>query len=180
VNSGTSCYGLSNERLRQRGTSSHNTVTINGEDSSEVWSGFRVARRAYPKNLQIKDSCLKNQIEVHCSQEGYYRLKGKPIHQRSWSMNESELLIKDKVLGSYETAVARFHFHPDVQVSITPNHKSGAIVLEGNKTLTWYIDDGLGKLEESSWHPKFGVCVPSICLEIKLINGVSIFRLRFH
>ena len=33
-------------------------------------------------------------------------------------MNESELLIKDNVLGFYKTAEARFHFHPDVQVTI--------------------------------------------------------------
>ena len=48
VNSGTSCYGLGDERLRQRGTATHNTVMIDDQDSSEVWSGFRVARRAYP------------------------------------------------------------------------------------------------------------------------------------
>jgi uncharacterized heparinase superfamily protein len=46
VNTGTSCYGSSPERLRQRGTLAHNTVCLAGRDSSEVWSGFRVARRA--------------------------------------------------------------------------------------------------------------------------------------
>ncbi|MEN9780004.1 MAG: hypothetical protein RL014_1152 [Pseudomonadota bacterium] len=48
VNSGTSCYGSSAERLRQRGTAAHNTVVVNGQDSSEVWGGFRVARRPLP------------------------------------------------------------------------------------------------------------------------------------
>ena len=46
VNSGTSVYGLSLERLAQRKTVSHNTVEIDGKDSSQVWSGFRVANRA--------------------------------------------------------------------------------------------------------------------------------------
>ena len=94
-------------------------------------------------------------------------------------MDESELLIKDKVQGLYETAEALFHFHPDVQVSLKPNNKSGTLVIAGNKTLTWYIDHGHGRLEKSSWYPKFGVSVPSICLQIKLIKGVSVFRLRF-
>ena len=40
VNSGTSCYGVGVERLRQRGTTAHNTVVINGDNSSEVWSGL--------------------------------------------------------------------------------------------------------------------------------------------
>src|SRR5690606_14511474 len=48
VNSGTSCYGVSPERLRQRSTSDHSTVEVDDEDSSEVWSGFRVGRRARP------------------------------------------------------------------------------------------------------------------------------------
>jgi len=46
VNSGTSEYGLSSKRLNQRKTVSHNTVEVDGKDSSQVWSGFRVANRA--------------------------------------------------------------------------------------------------------------------------------------
>jgi uncharacterized heparinase superfamily protein len=180
VNSGTSCYGSSNDRLRQRGTSSHNTVTINGEDSSEVWSGFRVAQRANPSNLKFNDSQSENTVEVYCSHDGYARLKGKPVHCRSWLMNESELLVKDKVGGAYETAVAHFHFHPDVKVNINPKHTSGTISLAGNKTLIWSLDHGIGKLVKSTWHPKFGVSVPNVCLQIKLINGLSVIRLQFY
>jgi uncharacterized heparinase superfamily protein len=47
-------------------------------------------------------------------------------------MNESKLLIKDNVLGHYKTADARFHFHPDVQLTIKPNNKSGNVIMEGN------------------------------------------------
>ena len=46
VNSGTSQYEAGPERSRQRGTAAHNTVIVDGHDSSEVWAGFRVARRA--------------------------------------------------------------------------------------------------------------------------------------
>ena len=41
VNSGSSLCRIGPERLRQRGTAAHNTVTVEGQDSSEVWSGFR-------------------------------------------------------------------------------------------------------------------------------------------
>ena len=40
VNSGTSCYGQGEERRQERATSAHNTVEINGENSSEVWGAF--------------------------------------------------------------------------------------------------------------------------------------------
>ena len=46
VNSGTSEYGLSKIRQDQRKTKAHNTVEVDGKDSSQVWSGFRVANRA--------------------------------------------------------------------------------------------------------------------------------------
>jgi uncharacterized heparinase superfamily protein len=42
VNSGTSQYGVDDERDRQRCTAAHNTLEIDGKSSSEVWAGFRV------------------------------------------------------------------------------------------------------------------------------------------
>ncbi len=74
VNSGTSLYGEEAERQRQRGTAAHNTVEIDGEDSSEVWAGFRVARRARPVGLAIwrrETACV-----VRCAHDGYRQLSG--------------------------------------------------------------------------------------------------------
>src|SRR5690606_18932694 len=46
VASGVSTYEPGPERSRQRGTPAHNTITVDGRDSSEVWASFRVGRRA--------------------------------------------------------------------------------------------------------------------------------------
>ena len=46
VNTGTSEYGLTQNRINQRKTRSHNTVEVDGLDSSKVWSNFRVGNRA--------------------------------------------------------------------------------------------------------------------------------------
>src|SRR5690606_33541669 len=46
VNSGTPLYAAGSERLRIRSTEAHNTLVVAGENSSEVWDSFRVARRA--------------------------------------------------------------------------------------------------------------------------------------
>jgi uncharacterized heparinase superfamily protein len=46
VISGTSVYGSGEQRQLERGTAAHSTVVVDGENSSEVWGGFRVARRA--------------------------------------------------------------------------------------------------------------------------------------
>jgi len=74
VNGGTSRYGSGPERLRERQTAAHSTLEINSESSSEVWSGFRVARRAYPFELSINES--GSAVEVVCAHDGYRRLKG--------------------------------------------------------------------------------------------------------
>ena len=52
VNSGISEYENSKIRSFQRSTASHNTIEINGMNSSDVWHSFRVAKRA-----KVYDRC---------------------------------------------------------------------------------------------------------------------------
>src|SRR5690606_18409087 len=95
VNGGTSCYGTSIRRLRERGTAAHSTVEIAGQNSSEVWSGFRVGRRARPFGVAVSES------SVCCSHDGYRFLKGRPTHRRCWTFAAGELAVDDVVsLGS--------------------------------------------------------------------------------
>ena len=179
VNSGTSCYAVSRERLRQRGTAAHNTVVVDGRNSSQVWGGFRVARRAYPVELQVLQSEHSKATEVHCVHDGYCRLIGKPKHSRKWMMDEESFLIEDYVSETTKDAEARFHFHPDVQVFNDDNRSSGTIKLLDGSSVEWNIIEGRVRLEPSTWHPKFGVSIPNICLVVKLINGLSKINFRY-
>ena len=166
IDSGTSCYGISSERLRQRGTAAHNTVTINDKDSSEVWGGFRVARRAKPMGLRIEQSAEDTRIT--CSHNGYKRLSGKPVHHREWHFSNNKLTIKDTVTGRFDKAVARFHFHPDMYLSETGSISEGVIgPADSDKRICWNILNGDPELRPSSYHPEFGVAVSSQCLEVK-------------
>lgn len=176
VNSGTSCYGSSGERLRQRGTAAHNTVIVNGQDSSEVWSGFRVARRAYPFGLYIEHSAEGTTTEVQCAHNGYARLSGKPIHHRTWRMDEHGLTVIDRVEGRHENAEARFHFHPSVVVQIGSYQVEGAATLPDGKVMTWSLDCGQARLEASTWHPRFGQVASNVCLVVKLLDGISTLK----
>lgn len=76
VDSGTSTYTIGPTRTWQRSTAAHSTVTIDGADSSEVWGGFRVARRARVQDVQISPE----RAVVSASHDGYMRLPGKPQH----------------------------------------------------------------------------------------------------
>ena len=179
VNSGTSCYGSSPERLRQRGTAAHNTVVVNGQDSSEVWCGFRVARRAYPLELNIQQSADASATEVYCAHNGYARLKGKPIHHRIWRFDAQGLSVIDRVDGPHQSAEARFHFHPAVQVQIDPNQAEGSATLPDGTVISWHLDHGHARLDAGTWHPRFGHVESNQCMVVQLLDGRSTMHFRW-
>lgn len=164
VNSGTSQYGVDSERHRQRSTAAHNSVVVNEENSSEVWKGFRVARRAYPSTPLI--SITDGTVSIEASHDGYKRLPGRNIHKRKWKFSRRSLTICDTVTGMFHCAVARFHFHPDVEISydrlvdsrLSFRLRSGTVVkveMFGAKSIDVIV---------STWHPEFGASVPNICI----------------
>lgn len=164
VNSGISCYGLSAERLRQRGTAAHNTVVIDNQDSSEVWSGFRVARRAYPQEPELLLG--PDSYRIQASHNGYRWLKGKPKHSRAWSLTAHSFAIEDTISGLFTKAVARFHLHPSVRCE----ESGDTIVLtmsDGKKAVVSH-KGGCRRIEQSLWHPEFGVAVENLCLVFEI------------
>ena len=159
VNSGTSCYGISAERLRQRGTHAHNTLVINGKDSSEVWAGFRVAKRANPCDIKVDESEDGTCISIDASHDGYKKIFNRHIiHRRRWKFEDNNLAINDKIDGKFFCSEVLFHLHPDVivDIEIESNFSVGSILLsEGYKMQ--FSTDGRAKLNDSTWHPYFGV-----------------------
>ena len=170
VNSGTSCYGLGDERLRQRSTPAHNTVVVDNENSSEVWSGFRVARRAYPQNLSIVQD--DNSISVSCEHNGYTRLPGKPIHARQWHFGSGSIQIFDKIKGAHTTAEARFHLHPDVLCNQIDTRTIELILPKGQRCTLTFSAHPI-ELEKSSYHPEFGISLPCICISVAFIDELT-------
>ena len=117
VNSGTGEYGSGPERQRQRGTAAHSTLSIDGADSSEVWAGFRCARRARPFDLRIVDE--GDRVEVTCSHDGYCRLPGAPVHTRTWVFDMRGVTIRDSVRGHPSVPhVCTTHFHTLAEVRL--------------------------------------------------------------
>ncbi len=173
VDSGISCYGVSAERLRQRSTTAHNTVEIDGENSSEVWGGFRVARRAYPQNLEIVEN-PGAEILVRCSHDGYTRLPGKPVHRREWKFSDRGFCVTDFIAGRFTRAVSRFHFHPQIHVECEGENK-GHCALPDGKKIRWSVEGGKAEVTASTYHPEFGVGLPNRCLEIHFHENKTCF-----
>lgn len=100
VDTGISTYEANVTRLKERGTAAHNTVTINNENSSEVWSSFRVARRATVQLLKEEPNHI---IAEH---SGYKKLKSR--HQREWIFSEDKIKINDYLDGKIKKGKAHF------------------------------------------------------------------------
>jgi uncharacterized heparinase superfamily protein len=168
VDSGTSCYGEGRERLRQRGTAAHNTVVVDGADSSEVWGGFRVARRAYPRDLAINEA--PGEIRVACAHDGYRRLPGRPLHRREWQLREHSLRITDRLGGGFARAEGRFHFHPGMKVTMKADAAGGSAAFPEGRMLHFAVAGGTCRVEETTWHPEFGLSIANRCLVVEFAS----------
>jgi len=174
VNSGTSVYGTGAERQFQRSTAAHNTVVVDGQNSSEVWAGFRVARRARPHNVDVaeKNDCLS----VSAEHDGYLRLPGRVVHRRTWLLTDSTLTVEDHLGGMFHSAIARFHLAPSTVCTVKESGDKGYIRLSPVH-LAWSAVGAHATLEPSKYHPKFGVDVDNACLSLSLESPSS--RVQF-
>lgn len=177
VNGGTSRYGLGPERHRERQTVSHSTVEIAGQSSSEVWGGFRVARRAYPFDLEIARHV--ESLSVACSHDGYTRLSGKPIHRREWLMDSEGLMVTDRVVGGQHPAVARYILHPDVEATKAAENE-WVLVLPRGASVRIMVFTGRAKLERANYAPEFGKVLPTQCLAVDLAEGFARTQFIWH
>lgn len=111
VDTGISTYNKTKRRQYERSSAAHNVVVIDNLNSSEVWGGFRVGRRAKVK--LIKD-CSDNIIAIHNGYSKYGDI------ERSFEIREDEFIIKDLV--KYKTeAISYIHFSPDIDVKVIEN-----------------------------------------------------------
>lgn len=174
VNSGTSCYGASARRGFERSTRAHNTVEIDDCSSSEVWSTFRVARRAYPFGLKIDNS--ESSISVECSHNGYTRLTGSPIHTRSWMVGREKITIKDKITGKFLSAVSRFILHADVMIE-KRDEQTFDLTAPNDIKLTLSVVSGVPNVVAWQNTNEFGCLSDTYCIEVSLVNGKSLVEM---
>ena len=157
VNSGISTYKMGVNRYQQRGTELHSTVTIDNQNSSEVWSGFRVANRAKVFDInKLKDS---DSIKFSACHNGYKKLKEGIFHCRYWSMSNDSIRIVDNITGEGIHKIRSvLPLHPSV---IVGSVQGGSVDLKIGKKRVEVNFEGKGKLKiiESQYHPEFGLSI---------------------
>ena len=103
---GTSIYLPGAVRDYERSTPAHNTVTVNDWNSSDVWSTFRVGRRANVEIIRTDNNL------VEATHTGYEYMGA--THQRSVELLHGQLVIRDQVSCQRDVLCkAYLHFHPD-------------------------------------------------------------------
>ena len=109
VDTGVSTYEKNNRRLLERSTSSHNCV-VSGKNSSDVWSGFRVGKRA-TVNIGLDDD-----QKLIASHDGFGRLTSRTFD----SSVTGQLTLTDKFeyqsTSNGSSAQGYLHLHPDVHI----------------------------------------------------------------
>lgn len=103
ADTGISTYNKTERRQYERSTKAHNTISVDGKDSSEVWGGFRVGRRCEVSILS------ENKNRITASHNGF----GK-ICSRTFSIDKGEFEVEDKYEGE---AISYIHLASGVDSS---------------------------------------------------------------
>ncbi|MDP8162123.1 alginate lyase family protein [Pasteurella skyensis] len=112
IDTGTSTYEINETRFYERSTYAHNTVSINKENSSQVWAGHRVGIRA---NATI----LENNVESVIAEHNGYEKKFGVKHKRSVECLANYIVMNDDILGN--KGEAHFHFAPNEYIEVKEN-----------------------------------------------------------
>ena len=142
VDTGVSTYEKNELRQIERSTSSHNTIQIGNIEQTQVWGGFRVAKRA--KIIHLNEN--KNNIEA--THDGYANIGC--THKRNFSWNKESIKIIDNISKSTDKKTkAFFHFHSNIE---EPKINNGSVFLEKENIkleFEGYIGISLAKYELS-------------------------------
>lgn len=149
VDTGVSTYNAGSRRLAERGTAAHNTVQVGDAEQSEIWSSFRMGRRA-----RLFDRTLSGD-GIAASHDGFSRLG--LTHRREVRFAPDRLIIHDTLLGDGEAGArrARFHFHPE----IAPLLRQGRVTFAGGEMR--FAGAQQVVLEPYEYAPAFNVRIPA-------------------
>jgi uncharacterized heparinase superfamily protein len=189
VDTGVFEYDPTPARISSRATAAHNTMKLNNLEQSQVWSSFRVARRA--KKLWASVERQKNEILVRGAYRGFYHRGKCAVHHRHLNISLdssgakfSEIRVVDKMEiadGKMAKCESYLHFHPEIRIKAADHNMLTLIQSPSGKHIgtlqveaadTWNI-------EEYSYSSEFGVAIPAQKLVIGSQDNGTAYRLCF-
>ena len=117
IDTGTSTYEAGLVRRHERSTAAHNTVQVDGADSTEVWGVFRAGRRARVTGLVARAD--SSGVLCEATHDGFRVLRGRPLHRRRWSITPDGMTVEDMITGQgRHEIVIRWHIAADTTVQV--------------------------------------------------------------
>jgi len=181
VDTGTYEYHPTATRFYSRSTKAHNTVTLDDRDQCEFYGSFRCGHRAQVDCLSFDSD--ENRILLTGQHDGYEKLDGKPVHQRTFVVSENDVEITDIIIGgSGQRVQSRILLAPEFTVS----QCGGEILISDGETDISLSTHYPINFSKASWFPDFGVgiettqitidysdapCEASYRLQVKTSNG---------
>lgn len=162
VDPGAFAYDDDARRRYDRSTAAHNTVCLNDADSSEVWSVFRVGRRA--TTTVTRCDLGASGVTATATHDGYRRLPGRPMHTRTLRVGaiggdgERVVRLVDRVDGDGLHAVTG-GLLIDPAWSAEPGERGWALRHADGARVTIHVDGPEGialSTSDAAYHPRFG------------------------
>lgn len=152
VDSGTYLYTSDTEgRNRFRSTIKHNTVVIDDEEQNEAVGTFLLKRNVKKgKLIKYKDGEYMGD---------YTTLRGQMHHERTFMINDTNLVITDFLTKKGANHTAKICFH--LAENIVPQYINERIELANGAFIMFSVKPKEVIIEDDELSPSFGVLVPS-------------------
>ena len=167
VDTGVSTYEKNERRLLERSTGSHNCVVLGG-NSSDVWSGFRVGKRAKVQIVSDDDQKLT------ATHDGFGALTS-----RSFDCSEiGQITLTDKL--EYRSTSKGYygkgylHLHPDLQLE---RIDEATFLLNNQLELTFQSDKynpSIIELENYSYAKGYNILVDATVISYSVFEQTTI------
>ena len=157
VDSGVYDYEAGPRREYVRGTSAHNTVSIDAREQSEIWGVFRVGHRARPILAEFHSDSPDGVLRFEGAHDGYRRFGQHVVHRRSVTYTAGKWVIEDTVEGDGSHLIeSRIHLAPELYV--VPSASSVQVTdLSGKRRASIRYDSWLNvRIETGPYHLRFG------------------------
>ncbi len=164
VDAGVREYEIGAERVWNRSTRAHNTVTVGDRDQCEFIRNFRVGHRAHG---QCEDARLDS---TSICVSGCYTATspdGQIVeHRRTFSATEGEVCVADTLESTRpEPAVARLLLHHDCAVGPTVDENGGLTISVADVTIELRTTAAI-HIVDAKWSPDFGTEFPTKQIEL--------------
>lgn len=153
VDSGCCQYLDGDIRRYNRGNAGHNSLTVDGQNQSEVWGAHRVGRRAKPLFLRAEES--GDTLIFESAHDGYRFLPSRPVHTRRIAWTGNQIEIQDHVGGQGRHDLElRLHLHPHCSAHISTD---GAVLVRTESVKLRIASLSGPMILERGWYcPEFG------------------------